>query len=268
MDNLIFLKLGGSLITDKKRPETPRMDVLIRTAVALQTAFDINPELQLLLGHGSGSFGHVTAAKYNTRQGVYTAEEWLGFTAVSEVAVRLNRLVLHSLQTAGLPAISFSPSSTAVVHDGHLREMSLAPLRAALAAKLLPIVHGDVAFDEVRGGTIVSTEEVFAYLAAQLRPRWLLLAGETEGVLDSTGKVISHITPANFHEIAPALGGSHGTDVTGGMASKVKEMLDLTAVQPDLRIRIFSGLTPGNLTRLLISPSTNIGTLISSMSNE
>ena len=265
MDNLIFLKLGGSLITDKTKPETPRMDVLIRTAVAIETAFDINPELQLLLGHGSGSFGHVTAAKYKTRRGVHTAEEWLGFTAVSEVAVRLNRLVLHSLQTAGLPAMSFSPSATAVVHDGHLQEMAIAPLRAALAARLLPIVHGDVAFDEVRGGTIVSTEEVFAHLAGQLRPRWLLLAGETEGVLDAKGKRVPHITPANFGEIAPALGGSHGTDVTGGMASKVAEMLKLTAVDPTLRIRIFSGLTPGNLTRLLISPSTNIGTLISSL---
>ena len=263
MTNLIFLKLGGSLITDKTRRETPRMDVLVRTAVQIETALDIDPNLRLLLGHGSGSYGHVTAAKYNTRQGVQTGEEWFGFTAVSDVATRLNRLVLDSLRTAGIPAMSFSPSASAQVHDGHLRHLAIAPLQAALAARLVPIVHGDVAFDEVRGGTILSTEEVLAYLAPQLQPRWLLLAGETDGVLDASGTRIPLITPENLAEVAPALGGSHGTDVTGGMASKVRQMLDLTAVLPSLNIRIFSGLTPGNLTKLLTNPHANVGTRIS-----
>ena len=57
------------------------------------------------------------------------------------------------------------------------------PIEQALASGLVPIVHGDVAFDEVLGGTIISTEEILTFLAYSLKPRWLLLAGETRGVL-------------------------------------------------------------------------------------
>jgi isopentenyl phosphate kinase len=262
MENLIFLKLGGSLITDKTTAETPRMAVLVQAAAAIATAVALTPHTRLLIGHGSGSFGHTLAAQYQTRRGVQTAEEWQGFTAVSEIAIRLNRLVLHSLRNAGLPAISFSPSASALCHDGKLQQLSLAPIQAALAHGLIPLVHGDVAFDTVRGGTIVSTEEIFAHLVSHITPQWLLLAGETDGVYDAEGKTIPRITPTNLAEIRPLLGGSQGTDVTGGMLSKVEEMLRLTAVYPTLRIRIFSGLTPGNLTRLITNPHTPIGTLI------
>jgi isopentenyl phosphate kinase len=138
----------------------------------------------------------------------------------------------------------------------------------ALAAGLLPVVYGDVAFDEGRGGTIISTEEVMDYLAQTLRPSWLLLAGETEGVYDQAGDLIPAITPTNFEAIRPALGGSRGTDVTGGMASKVQAMLDLVQAQPGLTIRIFSGLKPGNLQSLLQEPERPIGTIISQFLRE
>ena len=68
-------------------------------------------------------------------------------------------------------------------------------------------------------------------------------------------------------EIAPALGGSRGTDVTGGMASKVRSMLDLVAAQPQMRIRIFSGLEPGQLEGTLLTPESASGTVIRSTVN-
>jgi isopentenyl phosphate kinase len=136
------------------------------------------------------------------------------------------------------------------------------PVMAALDAGLVPLVYGDVAFDAVRGGTIVSTEEVLSYLAAALpiRPSWLLLAGETAGVLDGEQSVIATITPHNLAEAAEALGGSHGADVTGGMASKVRGMLHLAEELPGLQIRIFSGCEPGNVRRVLLDPETAVGT--------
>ena len=48
----------------------------------------------------------------------------------------------------------------------------------------VPVVFGDVALDEVRGGTIISTEEIFAWLAVRLRPQRVILAGEVAGVLE------------------------------------------------------------------------------------
>lgn len=260
MASLIFLKLGGSLLTDKTATETVRPDVLARLAQEIASARAVRPELRLVIGHGSGSFGHVAAARHGTRAGVSGAAAWAGFAAVSGAAARLNRLVGDALLAAGVPALSLQPSASAVCEDGALVELATAPVQAALAAGLVPLVFGDVAMDRVRGGTIISTEQVLAFLAGHFRPEWLLLAGDTEGVLDAEGEVIPHIHPTNFEATAPLLGGSRGTDVTGGMAGKVRAMLALAEALPGTRIRIVSGLVVGRLHSALHDPAQVMGT--------
>lgn len=263
MGELILLKLGGSLLTDKTGTEALRADTLRRLATEIAAARAADPELQLLVGHGSGSFGHVAAARHGTRAGVRGSAQWAGFAAVGDAAARLDRLVVAALLAEGVPALGLPPSASAHVTDGRILNMAVAPIQSTLAAGLVPVVFGDVAFDTTRGGTIVSTEEVMDYLAAHLRPRWLLLAGETEGVLDEEGQLIPLITAATLPAFLPALGASRGTDVTGGMAAKVRAMVALVEASPGLNIRIFSGLTPDLLTRLLLNPNLAAGTRLS-----
>lgn len=43
--------------------------------------------------------------------------------------------------------------------------------KAALKVGLVPVVHGDVAFDEELGGTIASTETIFSFLAHEMASR-------------------------------------------------------------------------------------------------
>ncbi|MBP8000402.1 MAG: isopentenyl phosphate kinase family protein [Chloroflexi bacterium] len=262
INQLRFLKLGGSLLTDKTGVEQTRPQVIGRIAQEIAQARQQQPDLALLLGHGSGSFGHVAAAKYGTRQGVYTTEQWFGFAEVSAAAARLNKIITDALVLAGVPAISFQPSASALCANGLLESLAIKSILRALRNGLVPLVYGDVAFDLVRGGTIISTEEIFSYLVADCPPTWLLLAGETDGVYDLQGDTIPLITPANFADIREALGGSRGTDVTGGMAGKVREMLDLVQDQPALSICIFSGLIPGNISQALLDPTTVRGTIL------
>lgn len=262
MSDLIFLKLGGSLLTDKRGEQALRTGVLARLAGEIQQALSERPELRLVIGHGSGSFGHVAAAPYDTRAGVQTAQEWQGFAGVSAAAARLNRLVCDALLDAGVPAVSFQPSASAHCLDGRIIYLASRPVAAALEAELVPLVYGDVAFDVLRGGTIISTEEILTYLAEEMEPAWFLLAGDTAGVYDQDGTVIPQIGEANFAQVEAALGGSRGTDVTGGMAGKVRAMLSLVATHPGLRVRIFSGLEEGRLRQALLRPEAGNGTLI------
>lgn len=250
---MIFLKLGGSLITDKTRDNTPRLDVIHRLAREIHSS-SITRQSPIVLGHGSGSFGHAAAKRYGTRDGVSTPWQWRGFAEVSVAAARLNRIVADALHEAGLPVISLCPLASARCTDGRLIYFDTAPIKAALAHGLTPLVMGDVAFDDVRGGTIVSTEEVFTYLAGELSVTHVLLAGETEGVYareSERSSVIPRITPLNWAEIRASVGGSRGADVTGGMAGKVQDMLDLVAKHPTVTARIFSGLVAGNIERAL-----------------
>jgi isopentenyl phosphate kinase len=269
MSELLFLKLGGSLITDKTRPQALRSDVLERLAGEIAEAFAARPDLRLLLGHGSGSFGHVTARQHGTRAGVRTAEQWRGFAETGRVAAELNRLVVDALAAAGLPALRIQPSASARCRNGELLSLAERPIVEALEHGLLPVVHGDVAFDEARGGTIISTEEIFAWLARRLRPARIILAGEVDGVLTAdpatgiAGEVIPLITPENLAAVESALGGSRGVDVTGGMVAKVREMLALAQRIEGLReIHIISGLRPGLVRDALLRDDIPEGTRI------
>ena len=258
----IFLKLGGSLLTDKTGFEQIRADVLSRVASEIAEAKAENPNLRLVLGHGSGSFGHTHASQHGTRKGVSTAGEWAGFAAVSDSALRLNRIVVKALLDADIAAVSLSPSASVVVNDGKVQYLAIDPLVSALDVGLVPVIHGDVAFDTVRGGTILSTEEVMGYLVPKLKPQTILLAGETAGVYDNAGEVIPRITPENFADIKSALGGSRGADVTGGMAAKVQDVLDLAVSRPGMQIQIFGGLEAGVIKALLCDPKTRSGTVV------
>lgn len=263
MDDLVFLKLGGSLITEKNQPHTARPEVLDRLAQEIAQAQRSHPGLRLVLGHGSGSFGHVPAQRHATRQGVQTAEQWVGFVEVWREASALNHLVMVALAAAGLPAIALAPSASVQAHAGQVRFWDLRPLSSALEAGLLPVVYGDVVFDSARGGTILSTEDLFEHLALALQPRRLLLAGIEAGVwadYPACTRLVPEITPGNFLEVERGLGGSAATDVTGGMASKVAASLRLAETVSHLEVRIFSGAEPGQVAAAL--DGSPVGTLI------
>ncbi len=260
---LYFLKLGGSLITDKSQPHTVRPEALKRAAQEITDALRLRQDLQLVIGHGSGSFGHVPAERYGTRDGVTSAAGWWGFVEVFREARALNQLVLETLLDAGLPLIAFPPSAAVIAAEGKIQSWDVQPLQAALVTGLIPLVYGDVIFDTGRGGTILSTEELFSYLAANLKPQRILLAGIEPGVWQdypAKTQIVETITPESFDLQNSALTGAAAIDVTGGMRKKVEIMLGLVRQMPELEALIFSGEEPGLLYQALLGglPGTTI----------
>lgn len=261
---LTFLKLGGSLITDKEKPLTPQPDLIAQASAEIAQAVRENPDLHLLIGHGSGSFGHVIANQFQTQAGGEGERYWKGFAKVWAAARQLNQIVIESFVEAGLHTISFPPSAGVTAANKALESWDINPIRQALSHRLIPVVQGDVIFDTRLGGTIFSTEQVFNHLAKGLKPGRILLAGLDKGVLhknDPEQGVIQHVTPSNFTAIRTQLSGAETIDVTGGMQSKVEMMLELVETVPDLEVQIFSGLKPGNIKKAL--DGIRIGTLIS-----
>jgi len=249
-DTLVFLKLGGSLITKKSRTRTARRDVIRRIAGEIAAARAERPRLQIVLGHGSGSFGHHSGQEYGTRAGVSSREDWHGFSAVWFDASRLNHIVMDALHQHQLPALSFPPSASATLDGKDVRTWQLAPLQKALEHRLLPVVYGDVLFDSQLGGTILSTEEIFHFLAQALHPTQILLAGQEPGVWNrypQKDHILSSITPHTYPRLADELQASETTDVTGGMASKVEAMLSVVETSANLEAWIFSGLDDGSV---------------------
>ncbi|MGC9347419.1 MAG: isopentenyl phosphate kinase [Anaerolineae bacterium] len=258
----VFVKLGGSLITDKRHRMTPRLFLIRRLAREMRAARDRDPKLSILLGHGSGSYGHWEADRYTTRQGVHTQEQWGGFARVSAAVLQLNRLVVDTFVKEGIPIMSLQPAASLRAEDGKITQMNTANLCSALEHGLVPLVFGDVAFDGKRGGTIVSTEEIFVHLAKTLRPDRVLLLGNAPGVLGGEHGVIPEITPESYDQVRHHVRGSGYTDVTGGMADKVEQMLALVQEIHGARAWILTGREPGNLQLALLRPERTPGTLI------
>ncbi len=273
---LIFLKLGGSLITDKSKPMTPHPEVIHRLADEIASAMHENPHNQLLIGHGSGSFGHAVANQYQTQSGGEDQTYWQGFAEVWSAARALNQMVIEALAQSGLPVMAFPPSAGIITHNKKIESWDTGPIKLALSHGLVPVVQGDVTFDNIIGGTILSTEAVFQYLARLLEPQEILITGVEDGVYrhypiktqpahpgtDSQrhAEVIPCITPDNFSQILPGLSTSHAVDVTGGMLAKVEMMINLIKENPNLKIQIFSGVKPNALYQSL--NGVPMGTLI------
>lgn len=263
MRKLIFLKLGGSLITEKDKPYTPRRQTIQRLAQEIKRAVAESPDTKILLGHGSGSFGHVAGKAHGTRQGVRTNDQWLGFINVWKAARALNQILVEIMLDEGLPVLSFPPSAMIHSQSGRIIEWNLEPIEQALQHGLIPIVYGDVVFDQQIGGTILSTEELFSYLAHKFTPQKLMLSGIVPGVFadfPSCETLISKITPQSRKKIKSELQGSAWVDVTGGMLQKVDDMLCLLKQLDHLEINIFSGEIPENLYNVMIG--SRIGTII------
>jgi isopentenyl phosphate kinase len=68
------------------------------------------------------------------------------------------------------------------------------------------------------------------------------------------------VTPTILGQIRQGLGGSHGVDVTGGMAAKVEQVFSWLSHLPQLEILICSGLEAGNVEQALVRPERAQGT--------
>ena len=271
-DELTVLKLGGSVITDKDSPETVDDDALDSVVAAIadsgvpgsETGGAVDDTVGstggdtvgstggdaagLIVVHGGGSFGHVHAAEH----GVSTTEgshDPVAVTAIHGAMKQLNSVVVDRLQATGVPAVPVHPLS-AVARDANAGlSLPTAAVDGLHAEGFVPVLHGDVVAHAAKGVTVLSGDELVTGLAERLGASRVGLCSTVPGVLDSNGDVIETIT--EFESVAAALGDSKSTDVSGGMAGKVRELLGLSGrariFGPDAVGPFLAGDRPGTL---------------------
>lgn len=257
MQEIILVKLGGSIITDKSKPYTLRSKVLTRLAKELTSS-----AYPLIISHGAGSFAHTSAQKYGGMQG-YT--NTLGLATVAKDALSLNTIVVDALIQAGIPALSFRSLNTVITRDGTIQESFFGPLIEALQQGFTPVVYGDVILDTSWKSTIYSGEKILGEIARYLQNKnfkikKVIEVTNTDGVYDGKKKTISRITADNWQDVKKAIHITNN-DVSGGMLHKVEEALFLT--ENDIATNIINGLRVNELSKALNNISTK-GTLITS----
>lgn len=264
MKKLIFLKLGGSLITDKTKPYTANLEVVKDLARQIKKAIIEDKDISLVIGNGAGSYGHYAAEQYKMMEGITDENQKKGFCIVQDAVGRLNRLIIQELLHVGVNAVSIQPSSIIVAKNKKIQQFYLDPLLHFVSLGIVPVLYGDIVFDQTNGSSIFSTEQLLGEIARRLVKKSihvlrLIHVGTTQGVLDQKGKCIPIIQAKNLSELKKYFYAPEGFDVTGGMFHKVKEAV--TLVRSGIETFIIGNNTHENLYHALTG-KLEIGTII------
>ncbi|CCQ33760.1 isopentenyl phosphate kinase [Halorhabdus tiamatea] len=239
-----ILKLGGSVITEKDAPETVDREALTAAADAIGAA-DLD---DLVIVHGGGSFGHHHAEAHGVTATAGTHDA-AGVYAIHDAMARLDDHVVEALQDAGVPALPVHPFSVASRDEHGETALPTGAIDRLRGEGFVPVLFGDVVVQAGAGATILSGDEIVVLLARSLGADRIGLCSGVSGVLDESGAVIDRIE--DFAAVADALGESEATDVTGGMAGKVRALLDLetpaSIFGPDDLAAFLAGEDPGTL---------------------
>ena len=227
MDQLTVLKLGGSAITDKARECTPDIPTIQNVADQLR-----DYDRPLLLIHGGGSYAHPFVAKSRLGKGLLDRSQLRSISETEFYLGQLTRIICASLLLRGKRPVPFHPMSFVTFDNGKVNRMPLDPIRKALQAGLIPLLHGDLVFDESRGIGVLSGDRIASLVGQRLGASRVLLGSDVDGVYLQNPKtfpsatLISEVTSENFRSVLEASRGPSG-DATGGMAEKVRQALQL-----------------------------------------
>ena len=227
MDQLTVLKLGGSAITDKARECTPDIPAIQNVVDQLR-----DYDLPLLLIHGGGSYAHPFVAKSGLGKGLLDRSQLRSISETEFYLGQLTRIICASLLLRGKRPVPFHPMSFVTFDNGKVNRMLLDPIRKALQAGLIPLLHGDLVFDESRGVGVLSGDRIASLVGQRLGASRVLLGSDVDGVYLQNPKtfpsatLISEVTSENFRSVLEASRGPSG-DATGGMAEKVRQALQL-----------------------------------------
>jgi isopentenyl phosphate kinase len=248
----IILKIGGSVITDKDGELAAKTEDINRIAEEIKRADAEN----LIIVHGGGSFGHPTAQKYGIKDGLKDPSQKLGFAETHHVMTVLNGLIMDALVWHEIPSLSITPSSVILTENGRIKFFDETVIRKCMQMGFVPVLYGDAVLDEKLGFTVLSGDQIVAYLAVKMKAEKIVIGVDTDGLyeadpkVDKTAKPYLKLNLEQLKKVQTKIGKAQTTDVTGGMAGKIAELIpaveqgvNVQIVNATRNLRVLRGLT-------------------------
>jgi isopentenyl phosphate kinase len=248
---IIVLKIGGSVITDKNGELAARTQIIDRLADETKKA---NAK-GLIIVHGGGSFGHPAAQRSALKEGLKDANQLVGFAETHHFMTVLNGLVMDSLIMRGMPAVSVTPSSFIMTENGTIKNVEDTSLRTFLKMNFLPVLYGDTVLDTKLGFTILSGDQLVSTLATRFNAGRIIMGVDVDGLYDADPKVektarrFAHLTLEELKKFKGKLGTSTACDVTGGMLGKITELQP--ALEQGIPVTIVNATKPNYIYKAL-----------------
>jgi len=236
----IILKIGGSAITDKTGDLAAKTEIINRLSEEIKRA-DLD---NLIIVHGGGSFGHPTAAQYGIKDGY------------KEPTQNLNGLVMDALIMHEVPAVSMAPSCCIITENGKIKTFDDSVTKSMMKMGFTPVMYGDVVLDDKMGFTVLSGDQLVAYLAIKYKAEKIVIGVDTDGLFDAdpktnpNAKPYKRLTLEELKKVQANIGKAQGTDVTGGMAGKIAELIP--AIEAGVHVTITGATKAQSIMRALV----------------
>ena len=227
---MILIKLGGSIITNKEKPLSPRRKTIDNILKQISKIKE-----PMVIVHGGGSYGHYWSVKYDMHtKPAKTSPK--GVAVVKNSMVELNKIILDSALKRKISPYALPP--TDFMSGNKPIKNKILTINEIAKSGLTPITYGDALWFGQKKSYILSGDVIMTTLAKILKPRLSLFILNVDGVYSDlkTKKLIY-----DFKKEKPEIK-SNTMDVTGGMTRKIIEANKMA--QSGLKVFFVNGNKP------------------------
>ena len=261
--DLVILKIGGSVITDKKRNRKiinkKKLERIIKEIACAKNKNNFS----LIIVHGAGPFGHKIAKSFDLKNGYKNKSQIKAISDLSLDLKKLNIEILRCLKKENIFSITFEQSSVWKMTNKRLCDCDLSIINEYLQLNLTPILYGDILIDSKLGFSILSGDQIVYYLAKKLHAERVLIGTDLDGIFESDPKInknarlIKKVDSNNIKSLS--LGRSLSTDITNGMKGKVDELIRLAKFGIESEI---INISKPNILKRSLNGQKGLGTII------
>jgi len=208
---MILIKLGGSIITNKEKPLSPRrktIDILTKSLKKISEP--------IIIVHGGGSYGHYWSVKYDmhTKEKKYDIR---GVAIIKNSMIELNKIILDSLLKNKLSPYCLPP--TDFMSGNKPVSKKVKEIEKIAKSGMIPVTYGDALWFGQNKTFILSGDKIMTHIAKILKPRLTIFALNEDGVYsDLKSKKLIYELKGERPSIS-----ENKMDVTGGMTRKIEE---------------------------------------------
>jgi isopentenyl phosphate kinase len=212
---IALVKIGGSVLTDKRRP------VVFQHENAHRVAADIRRSRRVpVIVHGTGSWGKSIGRHHRDDGGWY--RDTVGFQMTTARIRLLQEALVTALREEGVVCCPLQANALLHLSHGILELPDTGPISRMVAAGVSPVLCGDLLVDGPGRFRVVSSDAIAVAIAQRMTVSDCVFATDVDGVWDSAGRLITTVTEPGL-----AATDSDARDVTGGMTAKVAAALEI-----------------------------------------
>lgn len=242
--------------------------MLARIAKECAEALKVDNSLRLIIIHGAGSAGHQLAKKYSLENGTNGDAIKLYGSLLAQVAdqklnIKINEIFIEN----GLMVTPIHTASFIIQNNKIIANKNFDIIDRALELECIPIMYGEMVFDELLGMSICSGDSIAMLLSNKYKASKIIFASDIDGIFDKdphkhkSAKLIKNTDIKSLLSDAKiTLSGSHNVDVTGGLQNKIAVLANNNTSSSLKDVVVCNGLKKGTIAKVL--SGKQIGTVV------